>query len=225
MSGGGLLKNPEQSAPANFSGVEDGARIGKEAIDERAGFPRRRGLVDRHVNHDRSSDDVGARDTAGEAGVQRIAAIVAHDEEAVGGNGVGKDAAFASEWTAKEEWLAGLGNAGGVGFVETRSIDPHGAVVDVDGLAGKPDHALDDIGAFAGNDRAKDYDLLALRTAPQRDVKIGEGDPGVVADAAHDQVIADQQGVFHGARRDHARLTDGAIDQHEDQRDPNPGDD
>src|SRR4029077_879230 len=67
--------------------------------------------------------------------------------------------------------------------------------------------------------------LLALRTAPQRDVQIGERDAGVVTDAAHDQVISDQQSVFHGAGRDHASLTNRAIDQHKNQSDPDPGDD
>src|SRR5262249_21306290 len=71
----------------------------------------------------------------------------------------------------------------------------------------------------------EDDDLLTLRIPPQRAMPIGEWNASVIADTAHDQVIADQQRVFHRAGRNHARLADRAVDQHERERYPEPSDD
>src|ERR1700675_42127 len=51
-----------------------------------------------------------------------------------------------------------------------------------------------------------------------------ERNSGIVADAAHDQVIANQQGIFHGARRNYARLPNRSINQQKRQADPKPRD-
>ena len=77
----------------------------------------------------------------------------------------------------------------------------------------------------SGQRRAKDDDLLALRLAPERHVDIGEGHAGVVAEAAHDQVIADEQRVFHRAAGNHAGLHHGSGDQQERDDHPEPGND
>src|SRR5262245_11796364 len=109
LSGIDILKNVKQPAPANFAGMKYCAGVGGKAIDERAGLPRWRRFVNRHVDHYGSTDDIGAGDAAGEARVERIAAIVAHHEKAVRGNGVRKDAVLPGKRTAKENGLAGIG--------------------------------------------------------------------------------------------------------------------
>src|SRR5579864_5019493 len=80
------LKRAEDPPPAHFAGMQDGVGIGEEALAKLARFPGFRGNVERHVDHDRSSDNVVARDAAPEAAVVRIGAIVAHDEITVGRN-------------------------------------------------------------------------------------------------------------------------------------------
>src|SRR5208337_1984458 len=112
----------------------------------------------------------------------------------------------------------------GVIFLKSFAVDPHAAVVDVDGFTGQPDDALDVVGLRGIEGRLKDDDLLALGFAPQRNVNIGEGNSGIVADAAHDEVIANEQGVFHGAGRNDAGLAEGAVDEHKGENDPKPGD-
>ena len=53
----------------------------------------------------------------------------------------------------------------------------------------------------------------------------GERNAGVVADAADDQMIADEDGVFHRAARNHARLHERAFDEEEREDHPEPGND
>src|SRR5580692_10469559 len=54
---------------------------------------------------------------------------------------------------------------------------------------------------------------------------VREGDTRVVAEAAHDEVVADEQGVFHGARGNHAGLAKCSVNQQEYEDDPHPGND
>jgi hypothetical protein len=60
--------------------------------------------------------------------------------------------------------------------------------------------------------RLEDYDLLPRGISPEWHVNICKWHAGVVADTAHDQVIADEQRILHRARRNHARLPNRAID-------------
>ena len=50
-----------------------------------------------------------------------------------------------------------------------------------------------------------------------------EGQAGIVAQAAHQQMVAYEQRAFHGAGRDHARLHHRAGNQEKGQRHPKPG--
>src|SRR5258706_12559444 len=56
-------------------------------------------------------------------------------------------------------------------------------------------------------------------------MNVREWNSRVVADAAHDEVIADKQRVLHRAGRNDACLTDGAINEEKYETDPEPGDD
>src|SRR5271168_4730198 len=92
--------------------------VGRDTVADAARFrlPVRR--IDRHIDHDRSADNVVAGDAADEAAIQRIAAIVAHDEETVRRNGVGKDVFLAFESPAEKKWLAWFRGADGVVFAQ-----------------------------------------------------------------------------------------------------------
>jgi len=54
---------------------------------------------------------------------------------------------------------------------------------------------------------------------------IREGQAGVESDAADDQVVADEQGIFHGGGRNDARLADRSVDQQKDETNPEPRED
>src|SRR5579859_72143 len=215
----------KQAAPANFAGMNDGVGISGNAIENRAGGPRLARGFDGHINDDRRADNVLARDAAGVAAVERIAAIIAHDEVAAGGNGVRKNIFLSGKGAEIVVRVGGFAAANGVLFVEADAVDPHGAVADVHGFAGQTDDALDDVGRFAGKYGTEDDDLPALGRAPQLVMNIGEGDADIVAEAAHDEVIADEQRIFHGAGRNDARLADGGVDEKENQNEPSPRDD
>src|SRR5258708_800826 len=70
----------EQAPPANGAGMEDAVNVRGEARAEIAGLPGVFRRIERHVNHDRSADDIFARNAATEAGVERVLAVVAHRE-------------------------------------------------------------------------------------------------------------------------------------------------
>src|SRR5439155_1077337 len=59
----------------------------------------------------------------------------------------------------------------------------------------------------------------------KRLVNIGERNAHVVAEAAHDEVVADEQSIFHGLGGNNSSLADGGIDKKENQNDPSPCDD
>ena len=54
---------------------------------------------------------------------------------------------------------------------------------------------------------------------------IREGQAGVVSDADDDQVVSDQQGIFHGGGGNDASLADRSVDQQKHETDPEPGED
>src|SRR5689334_18880006 len=84
--GWNLLENMEQPAPANFAGMNHGVSVRRNTIENLAGAPGLARRFDRHINDDGRADNVFARNAAGEAAVERIAAIVSHDEKAIRGN-------------------------------------------------------------------------------------------------------------------------------------------
>src|SRR5882762_9485007 len=210
----------EQPAPADGAGMNDSVSVGEEAGTDVAVPGVARG-VERHINEHRRTENIIARDAAPIAGVERIFAIVAHHEVAILGDG---------KWQAGERGdelraAGGFATADGVIFDESFTVDPDAAVADVDGFAGEADDALDVVWLGGIEGRFENDDLLAFGIAPKRSMDVGEWNSGVVADAAHDEVIANEQRVFHGARRNDAGLAQGAVDEHEGEYDPEPGDD
>src|SRR6267154_690809 len=72
------LKRSEQSSPAYQARMHQGIRVCKEALANLSGLPRIGRYIEGHVNHDRRTDNVIARNAVPEAAVVGIAAIVAH---------------------------------------------------------------------------------------------------------------------------------------------------
>src|SRR5882724_2546393 len=191
------LKSVEEALPADDAGMQDGVGVRERAFADLAGFPSVRGNVERHIDHHGGADDVVTRNAAPDAAVVGIGTIVAHHDVAILGNMVWESDLGESERSASRS--SGIGGAEGVRLVELAAVDEDGAVAKIDVIAGQADGAFDEIGGVRSVRRLEDNNLLALRVAPQRQVKAGEGHAGIVAQAAHDEVIADQQGVFHGA--------------------------
>src|SRR5260221_4341501 len=215
----------KQPPPANFAGMNHRVGVSGNAIENRAGAPRLARGFNGHINDDRRADDVFARDAAGEAAVERIAAIIAHYENTAGRDGVREDISPSSERAEIVVRVSGLGAADSVVFAKAGTVDPDAAVMNIHGFARQADHPLDDVRRFAGNDGAENDNLLAIRRAPQRLVNIGERNADVVAEAAHDEVVADEQSIFHGLGGNDASLADGGIDEEKNQNDPSPCDD
>src|SRR5713101_9325158 len=74
----GNLECPENPLPADDARMEDGVRIGEEALANLSRLPGFGGDVQRHINQHRRADDIPARDAAPEAAVVGISAVVAH---------------------------------------------------------------------------------------------------------------------------------------------------
>src|SRR5580765_160637 len=56
-------------------------------------------------------------------------------------------------------------------------------------------------------------------------MQVSERNAGVVADTAHDQVVADEQSILHGSRWNHTGLAKRSVDQQEYENDPHPTND
>src|SRR6266478_3323470 len=207
------LKRVKNALPAHDPGMQKGVGIRKKTFANLAGLPGFGRNIQRHVNNHGRSDDVIARDAAPEAAIVGIRSIVTHNKITISGNFV------------RRVQFVGFADAGGVLFHELLPIDPYSAVMNVHGVAGESNHAFHIVRLFRRKGRLEDDDLLPLGTAPERDVQTGERHAGVVADTAHDEVVADEQRVFHRARGDDARLADRAIDEEKREADPEPRDD
>src|SRR6267154_3137278 len=207
------LKSPEQSLPAHQAGMDQRIRVSKKALANLAGFPGVGRNVERHIYHHRRADYVFAGHATPKAAVVGIAAIVAHHKITIVRN------------FDRRVQVVRIGAAGGVAFREPYTVHPNRAVVDVDGISRQADDSLDIVRRIWRERWLEDYDLLAMGIPPQWHMPICERHAGIVADAAHDQVIADKESVFHRAGGNHPRLADGAIDEQKNQRYPKPRDD
>src|SRR5437660_1164258 len=215
-------KNMEQAPPANGAGMEDAIYVRGKARAEIAGLPGVFRGVERHVNHHGRADDVFARNATPEAGVERVLAVIAHREITARRHREWKYFFFAGERAFVRTRRGRNGAAGCVGFLEAFAVDPDGAFVNINNIAGKSDDALNVVRLIGIEGRLEDDDLLAFRIAPQRNVNVGKRNSGVVANAAHDEVIADEQRLLHGTGRNDARLADCAVNEEKKETDPKP---
>lgn len=148
---------------------------------------------------------------APEAGVQRIVAVVAHDEVLVRRHGHGPEVV-----------ADGLDDVGllvaDVLFFHGHAVAVKTLVTHGDDVAGQADDALDVVhrgivGVF------EDDDVTVGGIIATVDVAVGEGDLDAVGELAGQQVVAHQQGLDHGFRGDLVGLDhEGPDDERQDQR-------
>src|ERR1700693_6652031 len=189
------LENVKQASPTHLTRMDDGVEISFKAFANVPGLPDVFGSVDGHVNHQRRTDNIFARNEAPISAVVRIFAIVTHHE------------VIACRNLVRPTILLRMGRVRPIRLRQRVPVDVNNALLDFDGVAGKPNRALDEIRETLFRQRSAEYDnLLTLRVTPQRYMNIGERNSSVVADARNDQVISDQNGIFHGAARNHAGL-------------------
>src|SRR2546430_7497544 len=203
----------EQAPPANGARMEDAIYVCGEARTEIAGLPGAFRRFERHVNHHRSANDIFARYTAPEAGIERILAVVAHGEITFRRYLVRKNLFFVGECAFVGAGRRRIRWSARVRLFKAFAVDPYRAFTDINKIAGKADDALDIVRLIGIEGRLEDNDLLAFRIAPQRNVNVSKRNSGVVANAAHDEVIADEQRLLHGTGRNDARLADRAINE------------
>ncbi len=206
----------EESSPAHAAGMNQDAEIGAKALADVAGLPDFIWCFHGHVNEKGSANEIGAGDVAPEAAVVGIVAVVSHDKIFVRRN---------MEWAGiflRGRWIRERIQ---VRFVQLFSVDENNAAPDLDSIAGHSDHTLDEIFIVGGLRRSfKDDDLLAFGVAPERDVVFGERNSDVVADQGNDEVIANENRVFHRGAGDDARLDDHGFNDEESQNHPEPRD-
>src|SRR5689334_1689636 len=80
----------KQAPPTNSAGMKDAVDVCRETRAEISGLPSAFRRVDRHVNHNRSADNVLPRDAAPVTRVERILTIVSHGEITMGRDSVWK---------------------------------------------------------------------------------------------------------------------------------------
>src|SRR5258708_33146646 len=113
----------EQPAPADGAGMNDRVSVGEEPGADIA-VPGVARSVQRHINEYRRAENIIARHAALIAGVERILAIVAHDEVAVLRDGKRESGERGDELRAGVSFF----EAEGATFNEFFAIDPDLAV-------------------------------------------------------------------------------------------------
>src|ERR1700722_14500922 len=201
----------KQAFPTHLAGMNDGVEISFKALPNMAGFPDILRRIDGHVNHERSPDNILARNKAPIPAVVRIFAIVAHHE------------VITRRDFVRSTIFLRIRRVRTIRLGQRIPVDKNHAMLDFYRFSGQSNRALDEIGkTLFGQWCAKNDNLLALRIAPQRNMYIRERNAGVVTDARDDQVIPNQDGVFHGTARNYARLYQRAFDKKKGENHPEP---
>ena len=112
------------------------------------------------------------------------------------------------EWRQQFRMIGKFCRTGGVILLQLLTVDPHASTVDIDCFARQADYPLDQIRLAVCVGRPENDDLLAVRIPPKGHMQIRERHAGIVAQPAHDQVIANQQRSFHRSGGNHTRLSD-----------------
>src|SRR5215210_1449559 len=144
-----------------------------------------------------------------------VVAVVAHAEVVAGRHG---------ERTVvvphHEAWIAeGVGVlVHGVARIFDRlAVDVELRVDDLDRVAAHGDAALDEVERRVLR-RAEDDDVAALDTAERQQAPLRPGGPGAVDEPVDEEVVADQEGVLHGAARDVEGLDDEGVGEQQEHR-------
>src|SRR5580704_15226399 len=199
----------EQTSPAHFARVDQSTEIRFKPLRHVPWLPHflRRG--DRHINDLRRADNIRSRHEAPITAVVGILAIVTHHEIVVRRHRKRRPIFHRVRWLVAV-WL-----------VERLPAYVDHALLDFDRVARQADRALDEI--RIPRQRSAEHDnLLPLRIPPQGHVKVRKRNAHVVAEAAHNQVIAYQYGLLHRAAGNHPRLHESAFDYQEGENHPEP---
>src|SRR5262249_5903194 len=145
------------------------------------------------------------------AAIPGVFAIVAEHEIVALGNGY---------WAEIFRWVRRIVP---VRLAQRLAIYEHSSLTDLHRIARHSDQPLYEVVLVAGDRRLKYHHLLALGLAPETDVIAREGQANVVAEPAHEQMVADEQRTLHGSRRNHAGLHHRAGNQEKCQSYPAPG--
>src|SRR5271154_501284 len=138
--------------------------VSKKTLTNLAGLPRFRRGFQRHVDHHRSADQILARHAAPKAAVHRVAAVVAHDEITMVGDHI--RILYVGSANGILAGRSGLAGSRSIGLDESLAVNPHRAVANIQGFAGKSDDAFHEVRLIWGERRLENYDLLALGIAP-----------------------------------------------------------
>src|ERR1700688_411757 len=148
------LKYMKQSSPSHATGMQDSVGVRKKTLPNLPWLPGVGRRIQRHINHHWRANNILARNTAPEAAVIRVAAIVAHYKITIIGNFI------------RGVQLIGLAGSHYIRLGEFLTVDPHGSIVDINTIARQPYHALHVIRGIRGERRPENNYLLAFWIAP-----------------------------------------------------------
>ena len=140
------LERVKNSLPANAPRMQKGAGISKKPLANLARLPGLGRHIQRHIDNHRRSNDVVTWHAAPEAAVERVAAIVTQGQVRIRRNFVRKVKRLKTRVRRDVVRRWGLAWANGVLFHELLPVDPHRAVMNVHGVAGKTNHAFHVVG-------------------------------------------------------------------------------
>ena len=175
--------------------------------------------VDRPEAQPGAADHLAGLDHAELARVLRLGAVVAEHEEAAVRNGPLGDVGERH----------GIAVAVDVRLVQLHAVDEHAAVLDLHGVAGDADDALDErrlvVGVLAVGAGAGDVAALRDRRVEHHDVAAGVG-VEARRQLVDQQVLVRQQRRLHGVHLDAVGLHHERLDDHvQDDREDDGGDD
>src|ERR1700719_437059 len=205
------LKSRKQPTPAHQPRVKQGVGIGVKSFAHLTRLPSVLTRLYGHINHHRRADDIGLGHKAPVPAIPRIFAIIAKNEVAARGNG------------NRAEVVDRVRRIMAVRLADGFAVNEDAALADLYAVSGHSDQALDEIFIAVRKRRMEDDHLLAARFAPEADVITRKQQPDVVAEPAHEQMIADEQRALHGSGGNHAGLHHRAGNQEKRERHPNPG--
>src|SRR5215471_8163101 len=180
----------EQAPPADRAGMEDSVQVRLKTLAQISRLPRALRCVQRHIDDHGRTDDVLARNATPEARIKRILPVVPHCKVTVGRNSVRQNIFLVAESSLVHRGRSRAGRSDCVWLIQPFAVYPHGVLSHVHKIARKSDNAFHKIRLTGFERRLEDYDLLALRIPPKRNVNVGEWNARIVAEPAHDQVIA-----------------------------------
>src|ERR1700692_3584803 len=124
------LKYMKQSSPSPATGMQYSVGVPKKTLPNLPWLPGVGRRIQRHINHHWRANNILARNTAPEAAVIRVAAIVAHYKITIIGNFI------------RGVQLIGLAGSHCIRLGGVLTRHPHRSLLDINTIARQPYHAL-----------------------------------------------------------------------------------